>query len=181
MDPFKILIAEIMLQKTVASNVKKVFPRFIERFPSPKDILEAPIEEIEQELRPLGIFRRRAKAIKQIAAEVISKYDGKVPSHKEAIAAFPMVGDYVANAVMCFGFGKDIPLVDVNVKRVMKRFFGLTKLHEIEKKLREVIPKGKSKEMNWALIDFASIICIPGKPKCHACPLSADCRKNFDD
>lgn len=167
-----------MLQKTVAANVENLFPKFIEKFPSPMALTKAPLNEIEQEIRPLGIYRRRAKALKDIATQLVAKYGGNVPETEEELTALPMVGKYVANAVMCFALGKEKPLIDINVRRVMKRFFNLTDPRDIEKKLIEMMPKGLCKEFNWALLDFASLVCSSRNPNHKKCPLNEICPKN---
>jgi A/G-specific adenine glycosylase len=178
LDPYKILIAEVMLQKTVAANVRKIYPKFVAKFPSLNSLADAPQYEIEQEIRPLGIYRRRAKALKEMAARLVAKYGGKIPETEEELTALPMVGRYVANAIMCFAFGKDKPLIDINIRRVMKRFYGLTDFKDIEQKLTEFMPKGRSREFNWALLDLASLICTPRAPKHNKCPLNEICQKN---
>jgi A/G-specific adenine glycosylase len=86
------------------------------------------------------------------------------------------VGDYVANAVLCFALNEDVPIVDMNVRRVVGRYFDWEKLKdfEIENKLSELIPRAMSKQFNWAIIDFSALICSR-KPKHDICFLTDLC------
>jgi len=175
-DPYRILVAEKLLQQTTYGHVLKVYNVFFEKFPNIQSLAKAEVSDIEDTIRRLGFQRQRAKQFKEIGSEILSEHSGKIPSNKEDLLNLSGIGDYIANAVLCFAFNKDEPIVDMNVRRVVGRYFGWKKIKdkEIEKKLSRLIPKGKAKQFNWGIIDFSALICSR-KPKCKKCFLSDSC------
>lgn len=175
-DPYKILIAEKLLQQTTYGHVLRVYEAFVEKFPNLQSLAKAEIPEIEGTIRRLGFQRQRAEQFKELASFALDQYKGRVPSNKEDLMKLSGVGNYVANAVLCFAFNKGEPIVDMNVRRVVGRYFGWegAKDAEIEGRLRQLIPKGKANQFNWGLIDFSALICSR-KPKCKKCFLSDHC------
>lgn len=171
-----ILVAEKLLQRTAYGHVLNVYEDFIERFPNTKSLGEVGVSDIEKTIRRLGLQRRRAVQLKTISLTILNKYGGEIPSNREDLLKLHGIGDYVANAILCFAFGQDIPVVDVNVRRVVSRYFGWKKLKDkkIEKRLSNLIPKGKGKQFNLGMIDFSALICSR-KPKCRRCFLSDLC------
>ncbi len=111
----------------------------------------------------------------------MAKRNGRFPKTREEIEKIPAVGQYIANAVLMFCHEQPQPLLDVNMARVLERFFGPRKLADIrddpylQQLSRAVLPKKKFKEFNWAILDFASIICKSKKPFCSKCCLSQRC------
>lgn len=181
-DPHKILIAEILLRKTDAGKVLRIYERFIRRYPSFEALINADRRELEDFLRPLGIYRRRAKELMDLARIVKAKHRGKVPHSREEILGLPGVGDYAANAVLCFAFGKTVPLVDTNVIRVVARVFSFKSKRkrarddpEIWREIGRIVPKGKARDFNLAILDLAAASCLPRKPVCGICPVTLLC------
>ncbi|MEM1590039.1 MAG: hypothetical protein QW175_06445 [Candidatus Bathyarchaeia archaeon] len=175
-DPYRILVAEKLLQQTTYGHVMKVYEIFFKKFPDIKSLADADILEIEAVIRRLGFQRQRARQFKEIARVIVDEYGGAVPSKKEDLLKLSGVGDYVASAVLCFAFNKDEAIVDMNVRRVVGRFFGWEELSdkEIANRLLKIIPAGKAKQFNWALIDFSALLCSR-KPKCRKCFLNDAC------
>jgi len=180
-DPFKVLMAEIMLQRTRSDQVKKVFERFFREFPNIMSISETNWESIENLLKPLGL-RHRIPRIKELINRLIKDYGGRVPDKYEDLLDLPGVGPYIASAVLCFGFQKSVSMVDSNIARFYMRFFGLKeekkRPHEDERILRIaefLLPRDKAREFNEALLDFTALICKP-KPVCEKCPLKSMCK-----
>lgn len=175
-DPYKILVVEKLLQQTTYGHVMKVYKAFLEKFPNIQTLAEAKVSDIESTIRRLGFQRQRANQFKEMALEILSKYNGMIPSNREDLLKLSGVGEYVANAVLCFAFNKDVPIVDVNVRRVVGRYFGWGKIRdaEIAERLGKLIPQGKAKQFNWGIIDFSAQICSR-KPKCKLCFLSDLC------
>ena len=175
-DPYRILVAEKLLQQTTYGHVLKVYDVFFEKFPNIQTLAQAEVLDIEDTIRRLGFQRQRAKQFKDISSAISSEHGGKIPSNREALLKLNGIGNYVANAVLCFAFNKDEPIVDMNVRRVVGRYFGWKKVKdkEIEKRLRKLIPKGKAKQFNWGIIDFSALICSR-KPKCRICFLFDVC------
>jgi A/G-specific adenine glycosylase len=154
----------------------KVYETFFEKFPDVKSLAEADVSEIEYVIRRLGFQRQRARQFKEIAQAIVNEFNGVVPSRREDLLKLSGVGDYVASAVLCFAFNKDEAIVDMNVRRVAGRVFGWKELNdrEITSRLSKMIPSGKAKQFNWAVIDFSSLICSR-KPKCKICFLNDLC------
>lgn len=175
-SPYKILVAEKLLQQTTYGHVMKVYASFLEKFPDIHSLAQAEVSDIEDTIRRLGLHRQRAQQFKEIGSTVLSKYGGKIPSRKEELLDLSGIGDYVANAVLCFAFDRDEPVVDINVRRVVGRFFSWveTSDKEIERRLRRMIPEGRAQQFNWGIIDFSSAICSQ-KPKCKECFLTEFC------
>jgi len=175
-NPYKILVAEKLLQQTTYGHVLKVYNVFFEKFPNIQSLAQAEISDIEGTIRRLGFQKQRAKQFKKIGLTILKEHKGKIPSNKGDLMELNGIGSYVANAVLCFAFNKDEPIVDMNVRRVVGRYFGWKKIKdkEIEKRLSRLIPKGKAKRFNWGIIDFSGLICSR-KPKCKICFLGDPC------
>jgi len=180
-NPYHILVAELMLKKTRADNASAVYTKFIDLFPTPGSVLTVSETNIETILQPLGLIKQRKKAFFSIFSIIKDRYHGKIPCHKKDLKDLPYVGDYTVNAVLCFGFNKKVPIVDVNVTRICERFFGLeaygdprvdTHFWEL---LERIIPNKRFKEFNLALLDFGALVCTSKKPKCEGCILYKKC------
>jgi len=181
-DPYKILVAEIMLRKTDVNKVRMVYRAFIERFPDFASLARAKEEEIIEFLKPLGIYRRRAHQLKRIAEIVCSRYGGSLPRDLVTIMRLPGVGRYIANAVACFSWDERVPVVDVNVIRVLSRVFGLKVRKSAPHKdpkvwdfARTLLPLYNVREYNLALIDLGRTLCLATNPRCPECPLKDVC------
>ncbi|NVM27787.1 MAG: hypothetical protein HWN65_03005 [Candidatus Helarchaeota archaeon] len=180
LTPFQFLVAELMLQKTGANQVEKIFMNFINKFPTPETIVDAPQQVLEDEFQPLGLFRRRARDLKRLSESILEK-NGVIPKTQKELTKLPGVGNYIANAVLCFAFNQNVPLVDANIARIIERVFTFqvkgapTRDKNLWKKVEELVPSEHVKEFNFALLDLGALICTPKKPKCDACPLNDIC------
>lgn len=171
-----------MLQKTTAKQVENLIEKFIEKFPTVFVLERTRTEEIEETITPLGMEHRRAQTVKRLARVIVTKYNGQIPDSKEELIALPGIGRYIANSVLCLAFGKETPLVDTNIVRVMKRAFDL-KSEKVRARtddkvwnfVKTLIPLGRSREVNLALLDFGALICMAKNPKCGICPVSHLC------
>lgn len=181
--PYEILVAELMLKKTRAENVVKPFSIFVASFPTPYDVVTAPGDIMMEILRPLGLMRQRFKSFKVIFSRIVEDYQGEIPHSREQLLELPYIGEYTTNAVLCFGYNMDLPVVDVNVTRVCQRYFGLQVYGDprvdkhIWELLDKILPKGNSKKFNFALLDLGSLVCTSRNPKHEICPLKLFCRE----
>ncbi|MFC2009749.1 hypothetical protein ACFLT3_02340, partial [Chloroflexota bacterium] len=179
-NPYNILIAELLLQRTKASQVQPVYERFIDRFPSPGKLVNAETEEIESVIRSLGLLKK-VPMIKKLAIEITENCGGKIPRDRKELLALTGVGHYTANAVLCFAFGGSLPVVDWNVARVFKRLwkYPLKSAPHADKKFIEFvsgfIPEKNARFLNFAILDFAALVCVPRKPYCESCPVADIC------
>ena len=181
-DPYKILVSEILLQKTTRNQVKKIFDQFFRKYPNFRALASDSQEAIKEVINPLGLEHRRAHALKEIAGIMMENYGGKVPIDKRKLLQLPRVGPYVANSVLCFAFGHQEPLLDTNVIRVVRRVFSLKAKKkrprddpEMWKAVGRLIPSGKATDFNLALLDFAAKVCLHKTPKCTECLMASIC------
>lgn len=178
---YQYVIAEVLLQRTKAETIAKFYPSFIARFPSWDIIAKAHRKDIEEFLRPVGLYTQRAKRLQLLAIEMV-KRKGKLPTDRIELEAIPFMGQYIANAVELVIFHKASPLMDVNMARVLERFFGERKLVDIrydpylQELAYQVVAHNKSKNINWAILDFAALICKARKPLCKICPVNSMCK-----
>jgi A/G-specific adenine glycosylase len=181
-DPFKILLSELLLRKTTARQVAKLYESFVQKYPTPSSLLDAPLQDLMCDLRSLGIYRLRAMQLKSIAKALMQKYGGHVPNSRDALLALPGIGDYIANAVLCLAYGADIPFLDTNSARVLHRVFGVSPAGglpqndpRIWRLAARLIPNGKAKDFNLALLDLGALLCTARRPLCNRCPLARLC------
>ena len=179
-DPYLSLVAEILLQRTPANRVSTFFPHFIRKFPDPQSIMSTSINDLEKFLKPMGL-KKRAEWLAKLVKEICEKHRCRVPDREDALVKLPGVGLYTARAVLCFGFGKDVPIVDVNVARVLSRVFGLSETRKRPSEdealwlfAAKLVPKGLGPQYNETLLDHAALICKKN-PQCGDCLISALC------
>ena len=169
---YRILVTEKLPQQTDVAHVAKIYGKFFDRYPTLGSLAAADQEEIARTIKALGFWRIRSRDLKLLASQLLNQYCGVIPGDKQKLLQLFGVGDYIANAVSCFGFGKEEALIDVNVRRVAKRLFywksGLPPDRTLLKIFLAVIPASKTKEFNWALLDFAAKICTKS-PRCNRC------------
>jgi A/G-specific adenine glycosylase len=181
-DPYKIWVSEIMLQQTRVEAVIPYYERFMQQFPSLKDLANAPEEQVLKAWEGLGYYSR-ARNLHQAVKEVQAQYGGIVPSDPEEMAKLPGVGPYTLGAVLSIAYNKEIPAVDGNVMRVMSRVLHLRDdiskpktRKRIEQLVQRLIPKGKASSFNQGLMELGATICIPATPRCMGCPVQSVCR-----
>ncbi len=179
-DPFRVLIAEMMLRRTKADQVKPVYEQLFKEFPDVEALADAENQKIEKILYPLGL-KWRTPAFGLVVRELKEKYHCRVPDKREELKKLPGVGEYVAGAVLSVGYGKKEWIVDSNIVRVFKRYFGIETSkegrrdrHVIEMAKMYVSCKNPGKA-NLAILDFAALVCMPKNPGCGKCPLKKEC------
>lgn len=187
-DPYEILIAEILLRKTTAKQVSRIYGQFLQLCPNPQSLHEVSSEQLEEILTPLGMHHKRAVLLKEIGHILVTKFNGEVPDSQSDLLSLPGVGLYIANAVLCFAYGKDFPIVDTNVIRVFSRVFSFQSRKRRPKDDLELwafvgkfIPQGRCREFNLAILDLAHLVCTPKSPHCKICPLNTICSYAIDN
>lgn len=180
-DPYRILISELMLQRTQARQVEPVYLEFVKHFPNASTLVNSSIKEIESVIYPLGLAHR-ATRIRRMAEQLRDKHFGVVPDDIKGLIDLKGVGPYVANAVLSFGFGQDVAVVDANVARVIIRVFTFSARSSrphTDRTLwsfyQEMLPSGRGPDLNRAIIDFAAAICVARKPLHCQCPIRDYC------
>lgn len=181
-QPYPVLVAEMLLRKTTAKQVEKMYNSFLKKYPTPKALSEADENELKRILKPLGMEHHRTRLFIKFGRTVIEDYNEKIPSSDKELLKLPGVGLYATNAVLSFSHNKNVPIVDTNFIRVIKRVFDLksSKARARNDKsiwdfASELIPEGKSREFNLAVLDFAATVCKPQNPACSTCSLVSIC------
>lgn len=182
-DPFRVLIAEMMLRRTKANQVKGVYNKLFAEYPDARSMAEAEDKKMDQILYPLGL-KWRTPSFRLVVREIKERYEYQVPETRAELMTLPGVGDYVAGAVLSTAYGKAEWIVDSNIVRLFKRYFGV----EISKEGRRdkhIIDMAKTyasgsnpRKANLAILDFAALICMPRNPSCKTCPLRINCKYN---
>lgn len=173
------VVVEVLLQRTTATAVAGCFEAFVAKYPDWSQLAAAKVEDLEEFLKPLGLWRRRAQSLLGIARYAAQNH-GHFPSDPNEHRHVPAVGQYVSNAILQFQHGRAAPLLDVNMARVIERFVRPRKLADIrhDRWLQEAahwfVRRG-SQEVNWAVLDFAALVCRARNPLCPACPVKNRC------
>lgn len=181
-DAYRILMAEVMLQRTRVEQVVPVFERFMKRYPDWTSLSVASESDIGAEIQSLGLGKR-ASGLKKLAAQLLLEYNDEVPPNRDALMRLFGIGNYISNAVLCYAFGFDVPTVDSNFARVLVRVFSLTAkppaqkdrtVLEFAESLMPLVKK-HARELNLGIIDLAAKLCTPRNPLCGTCPLNSLC------
>jgi A/G-specific adenine glycosylase len=175
------IISEVLLQRTKAETVARYLPIFLKKYPSWKQLGEANEEDLIQILKPLGLSNQRGKRLYKLAQELKTR-NGIFPKERHLVEEISMMGQYITNAYELFILKKPSPLLDVNMARVLERFFGPRKLADIryDPYLQElagtVVSHPETVKLNWAILDFAALVCESRSPKCSNCDLKKCCK-----
>ena len=162
-DPYRVLVAEIMLQQTQVERVVPFYKKFIKRFPTARALARAPLSEVLKQWQGLG-YNRRAKALHQAAKDIVAHHKGVVPRDVSALGALPGIGPYTARAIAAFAFNQDVIFVETNIRTAILHHFYTTDtfIYEsvsdtrIQEILEKALPKGKAREWHSALMDYGA-------------------------
>ncbi|MCY3560304.1 MAG: A/G-specific adenine glycosylase [bacterium] len=173
-DPWRVLVAEVMLQQTGVSRVLERYDDFCDRYPTPAACAAAPAGAVIEAWRGLG-YNRRALHL-HAAARRIAEADGCFPDDLDGLLALPGVGSYTARAVLALAFERDTGVVDTNVGRLLARLGGcpLTRA-EAQRAADRLVPAGQAWVWNQALFDLGAGVCTRRAPTCATCPLRTHC------
>jgi A/G-specific adenine glycosylase len=191
-NPFHILIAEKLLQQTsVGDRVIIAYCSIIKQYPDSKSLANANSNNLKEFVNPLGLNYRSEELI-NLASVLEKKYFGKIPDKYELLIQLPGVGEYSARAILSFAYGFDVAVVDTNVARFLIRVFGIDipmPSNPARKKMlldlaTSLIPTGRSREYNLAVLDLCALLCKIKNPHCDRCPINQICfhyRTKLDD
>jgi len=175
--PYNTLVAEFFLQRTPADRVAGFYCQFIQKYPDPFTLCSADPNVVTSLSTQLGLKKRILWLI-EASRVICERFSGRIPDTNSDLRSLPGVGCYTASAILSLGYGKDVAIVDVNVTRVLTRFFGYSSSsrkpnQELESLAEMLLPKGKGSDFIEAMLDFAALICRK-KPRHEDCPL-IDC------
>lgn len=173
-NPFELLIAVMLSAQATDESVNRLTPALFNKYRKPEDYLQVTLEELQDDIRSIGLFRNKAKHIQQMCKILQDQYEGNVPGTHEALVALPGVGRKTANVVVSNAFGIPAIAVDTHVERVTKRL-GLAKEDDsvlaVEKKLMAIVPREEWTLTHHRMIFFGRYHCKAQSPRCDACPL----------
>ena len=182
-DPYHIWISEIMLQQTRVEAVRPYFERFIEALPTIHDLAICQEERLLKLWEGLGYYNR-VRNMQKAAVQIEKQYGGKLPADFEQLRSLKGIGDYTAGAIASIAFELPVPAVDGNVMRIWSRLVCCEEdilkdkvRKEAFRQLKEIMPAGRSGDLNQAFMDLGSMICLPkGASRCEDCPLRFACQ-----
>jgi len=178
--PYEVVVAEILLQRTTAAGVARAYRLFVDRYPSWASLEHAQLEDIENALRPLGLWRQKALAFQHLA-QSIETSGGVVPRTRKELERLPGIGPYTASAVLAIVYGRAEPLLDVNMARLLGRFLGpcdgteANRTRTLRALALRLVRSKRGLEVNWAVLDFGALVCRSRHPLCPGCLLRAKC------
>jgi A/G-specific adenine glycosylase len=180
--PYRVWVAEVMLQQTQVETVAPYYGRFLARFPTVQALAQSPLEEVLKVWEGLGYYAR-ARNLHAAARQVVTQQNGRLPDTFEELLALPGVGRYIAGAVASIAFGHDVVAVDGNARRVLSRVFGIQEdvtraavQRGLEALAADLLPHGQAGAFNEALMELGAIVCLPRMPRCDRCPLCDLCQ-----
>lgn len=179
-NPFELVIAVLLSAQCTDALVNKVTPSLFAKYKQPEDYLAVPLEELEQDIRSIGLFRSKAKNIKKLCQTLIEEYNGEVPRERDELVRLAGVGRKTANVVTSVAFGVPAIAVDTHVERVSKRLAVCRwkdSVLQVEETLMKKIPKERWSDSHHQLIFFGRYHCKAQSPRCETCPLLDSCRE----
>ena len=175
--PLELLIATILAAQCTDERVNQVTVKLFKKYRRPQDYLKVELSELEEDIRPTGFFRNKARSIRECVAVLVREDGGKVPGEMEKLVKLPGVGRKTANVVLGNTFGIPGIVVDTHVGRVAQRL-GLTTRTDpvkIEFDLMEIIPRKELVDFSHQLVFHGRRVCSARKPLCERCLLKEYC------
>ena len=176
-NPLELLVATVLSAQCTDERVNQVTKRLFKKYRTAADYANVPSDELEEDIRPTGFFRNKAKSLKNCGTELVKKFEGEVPDSLEDLVKLPGIGRKTANVILGTAFNTPGVVVDTHVGRITQRL-GLTQQRDpvkIEFDLMEVVPREKWTVFSHQLIQHGRKICTARKPKCTECPLLEHC------
>lgn len=179
-NPFELVIAVLLSAQCTDVLVNKVTKNLFQKYKKPEDYLSVSEEELQQDIRSIGLYRNKAKNIRKLCQILLDEYGGEVPPDRDELTKLPGVGRKTANVVVSVAFGIPAIAVDTHVERVSKRL-GICRwkdsVLEVEKTLMRKVPQDEWSVTHHRLIFFGRYHCKAQSPQCHVCPLLELCRE----
>lgn len=179
-NPFELTIATLLSAQCTDKLVNRVTKDLFQKYKTPADYLAVSLEELQEDIRSIGLYRNKAKNIQALSQRLLDVYDGEVPAMREGLESLPGVGRKTANVVLSVAFGVPALAVDTHVERVAKRL-GICRwkdsVLQVEETLMKKTPIDAWTKTHHQLIFFGRYHCKSQNPGCHVCPLFSVCRE----
>ncbi len=179
-DPYRVWLAEVMLQQTQVETVRPYYERFLGRFPDVFSLACASQDEILRLWSGLGYYAR-ARNLHRAARQVVSEFKGRFPRTVETLSRLPGIGRSTAGAIVAFAFGARAPILDGNVRRVLARCFGVEGAARQWKLAETLLPARGIEAYTQALMDLGATVCTRANPVCDRCPVAKRCVAKRED
>lgn len=177
---YELVIAVMLSAQTTDTSVNKVTDVLFSKYPTLESMANAPLEDVEDIIRSIGLYKNKAKHVLEITNKLISEYGGVLPSNKDLLQTFPGVGNKTAGVIRAEIFRiPDLP-VDTHILRIAKRLKIVGEdatPYDVEMKLKKLIPEERWIKTHHQLIHFGRDICVARKPQCQNCKLGEFCTK----
>ena len=177
---FELLVAVILSAQCTDEAVNRVTPKLFRRYPDPESLALASTGEIEQIIRTLGLFRAKARSLKECARQLVEEFSGQVPATMEELTRLAGVGRKTANVILGHAFDKPGIIVDTHCKRLSRRL-ELTRAEDperIEKDLNRLLPPREWTAFSHRLIIHGRVVCHARNPECARCVVNELCPSN---
>jgi endonuclease-3 len=174
---YELLVATILSAQCTDEMVNKVTPELFRRYPTPATLARAPLSEIEKTICRLGLFRSKARSLKECSTQLAETYDGEVPATMEELTRLAGIGRKTSNVILGHAFGIPGIIVDTHCKRLARRL-GLTRQEDpnkIEQDLVKLLPPREWTGFSHRLILHGRRVCHARKPACRACTINDWC------
>ncbi|MEV9639143.1 endonuclease III [Mammaliicoccus sciuri] len=179
-NPFELLIATLLSAQCTDVLVNRVTADLFQKYTVPEDYLGVSIEELQQDIRSIGLYRNKSKNIQALSEILIEEHGGEVPASRDVMMTLPGVGRKTANVVVSNAFGVPALAVDTHVERVAKRL-GMNRWKDrpidVEEKIMRWTPMEKWTQTHHQIIFFGRYHCKAQNPNCPECPLLHLCRE----
>lgn len=179
-NPFELVIAVLLSAQCTDNLVNKVTKNLFQKYHTPEDFLAVTVEELQQDIRSIGLYRNKAKNILKLCQSLLDNFNGEVPESKTDLETLAGVGRKTANVVASVAFGEPAIAVDTHVERVSKRLAlcrWKDSVLEVEKTLMQKIPKDEWSDTHHRMIFFGRYHCKARNPNCSDCALLTICRE----
>jgi A/G-specific adenine glycosylase len=174
-EPWSILVSEIMAQQTQIVRVDEAWAGFMDRYPTPSALAQAPTAEVLRAWAGLG-YNRRALNLRRAAGVIADEHGGRVPSSVAELEELPGVGPYTSRAIAAIAFGQPVAAVDTNVRRVVGRVTGRTLAPSaLQAEADAWVDTADPATWTHATMELGATVCLARRPRCEACPVSRWC------
>jgi len=176
-NPTELVVATVLSAQATDQKVNEVTRSLFKKYRTWKDYINIPVEELEEDIRPTGFYRNKAKAIMNIATEIEGRFKGQVPQDVDTFATVKGIGRKSANLIVGLAYGKPAIIVDTHVIRVSQRI-GFTKNKDpdkIELDIRKVVPENLWTDFSLLITLHGRYLCKAKKPECERCLIQKSC------